>query len=319
MAWYEVAVPQKFWNDVVWSEELGLWNAVTRTNEKIYYSSDGQNWTEGIAPSLGLVYNYNSVVYGRKFDCNPLFVATHKIDPTDADGSVYSTDGMTYTSSNLTYKSRKAVYGDGWFFIYSGDQRVYISDDGINWIRQTDLPLGAGSEIVGLGAYGNGILVAAEEAPNTGIAWSNDLGLTWNTPATAPNIANTALIFDGTNFVLASGDDTEIYYSSNGNTWTQAVSPPQIYKLCHRAGKVYGWKAGLSNVYTSVDSGSTWITVSLPASATWTAVGGKISFVCPTSTTSTSSTSSTSSTTSTTSEPTTSTTSSSPPPEQPPE
>ncbi|MEI6078455.1 MAG: hypothetical protein WCS94_22945 [Verrucomicrobiota bacterium] len=157
---------------------------------------------------------------------------------------------------------------------------IYTSaDGGSNWVLRTGAPTNAYWNSVASSADGAKLVAAAAYGANGGIYTSGNFGQTWTIQTSAPTNANWQSIAssaDGTKLVaaVAYGANGGIYTSGNsGLTWTlQANAPTKInwhsvdsssdgVKLVAGADwdAYYNFGINAGGIYTSADSGSTWV------------------------------------------------------------
>jgi hypothetical protein len=143
----------------------------------------------------------------------------------------YSTNGSTWTAitSNVpTSYCYGIAYGNStWVATGSGTNRISYSSNGTSWTGISN-PFGANGTGHGV-AYGNGVFVAMSGDGTYKIIYSAN-GSSW-TGVTLPSefdnysfYTPNGLTFNGTYFIIASGDPMVIY-SSNGITWMYGNNP----------------------------------------------------------------------------------------------
>ena len=202
---------------------------------RVYYSTDGETWTEGQTSSPG----YDSIIYG-----NGVFVGVNRPDHID-----YSTDGENWSASTFPVSSinfTDMAYENGKFVIIpdsSLDENTktragYVSTDGITWTEMT-MPDGKSKwnnggwlSIIG----GNGVFVAITEF----YATTSTDGEHWTYPQRIWS-NNLTIAYGGGVFIT----ETQMGVSSYSDA---------IYTLDWRKPGIYYWDTRLHNTYTIEDS-----------------------------------------------------------------
>lgn len=202
---------------------------------RVYYSTDGETWTEGQTSSPG----YDSIIYG-----NGVFVGVNRPDHID-----YSTDGENWSASTFPVSSinfTDMAYENGKFVIIpdsSLDENTktragYVSTDGITWTEMT-MPDGKSKwnnggwlSIIG----GNGVFVAITEL----YATTSTDGEHWTYPQRIWS-NNLTIAYGGGVFIT----ETQMGVSSYSDA---------IYTLDWRKPGIYYWDTRLHNTYTIEDS-----------------------------------------------------------------
>lgn len=93
---------------------------VAGSNNSVYLSSDGLNWTEK-SLGLGIVYD---IIYGKN-----IFVGTSN----NSNIMYFSTDGENWEKIELKNKYRNVCYGNGKFLAVGNTLTVATSSDGKSW------------------------------------------------------------------------------------------------------------------------------------------------------------------------------------------
>jgi hypothetical protein len=178
--------------------------------------------------------------------------------------------GLQWSSVASSADGTKLVAAADTFFANSGGEIYTSADSGATWISNSVPNLDWRS--VATSADGTKLVAVAD---NWGLFTSADSGATWisnSVPLILQTVASSA---DGTRLAAALG---EIFTSTNsGATWTLSGAPFLPYwrsiassadgtKLVAAASNVNPpLSAGTGWVYTSTDSGATWISNSLPS------------------------------------------------------
>jgi len=157
---------------------------------------------------------------------------------------------------------------------------IFIStNSGVNWTVATGAPTNGLWETVACSADGSKMIAAGGGGLSFvfPIYTSSDMGATWvSNNAPVANWQSVASSADGTRLVAADYLDGVIYTSTNsGAVWTQATNAPSEHwfsvalsadgtKLASVADGAL-LDIGGTNIYTSPDFGTTWITNNVPA------------------------------------------------------
>jgi hypothetical protein len=247
-AWVSVAVGL--------SRIVALRSSGTGVND-LMTSTDGDTWTIG---STSMPLNWTSVTFG-----GGVFVAV-----ADGDGNFpFTTSGgnqvITSTSDDL---------------IFNMGSRVMTSYDGLTWTLRT-APVYAWSSVT----YGNNLFVAVANGNggSTQVMTSSN-GITWtlrSTPFSQSNHNWRSVVYgDGTYVAVASGGSgtlNKAMYSTDGITWTAAVTPGTpagcVSVTFGKDRFVAVANTSASAVLSAMTStnGQTWTAVSTPNSS-WTSV-----------------------------------------------
>ena len=174
---------------------------VVGTGGSVYSSPDLATWTSRSAGGNIL----NDVIFA-----NSIFVAV------GASGAVYSSpDGITWTlqsagSSNFN----RVIYANSLFVLVGSNSTIYTSSNGTTWTLATSGALSASA--LNDVAWNGSVFCAVGD--NGTIGTSPD-GTTW-TVRTAPAAnALTSISWSGSQFVVTSTTNSDIFVSTNGFTW----------------------------------------------------------------------------------------------------
>jgi hypothetical protein len=158
----------------------------------------------------------------------------------------------------------------GLFIAAANYSQVVTSTDGITWSTiTTNLPqLSSYSSSYGLVVSTNGILLAVSS--DTGYVYRSINAITW-TLSLSSSINRSFSVFVNNLFILKGNDNTTVYTSPDGNTWT-TITPNVVYNSITYGNSKYVMTNG-STIYTSTNL-VTWTSVvdSNVATANWTSV-----------------------------------------------
>ena len=272
------------WKYIVYGENK--WVAIqdgTGGTVNAAYSTDTDNWTTVSSVSTTAV---NKLIY-----TGTDFIASHSgsgnIVLKSADGQTWSnvTVSATETYNSITTDGTGKV----WLLGQSGNIS-YSTDHGANWSTITALATASGSQTWDLIQYGNNIVVALDK--DTGdLAYSTDNGTSWtiNTAKlttsgwkdvtfgkdrfvfiapskcattfdgytvqeTTTISANVEQISYGQGLFIASGDDSVVQLSQDGNVWRSANDSATNYSLS----QVSSWQgiAFGNNIWIVINTGA---------------------------------------------------------------
>jgi hypothetical protein len=186
------------------------------SNNTVIYSTDGNTWANSNSTLTSVCY---AVVFA-----NNMFVA----GGNGTNSMAYSTNGSTWTAitSNAPSPCYGIAYGNS-TWVAVGGSRISYSSNGTSWTGVAN-PFGGNGTGYGV-AYGNGVFVAISGDGTYKIIYSAN-GSSW-TGVTLPSefanysfYATNGITFNGTYFIIASGDPMMIY-SSDGITWNYGHNP----------------------------------------------------------------------------------------------
>lgn len=202
------------WDGTKWWAVGGL---DTSSNCSMAISTDGRTWTHtgntGIQTNV-ITYNGSRYVVGI----------------AGGSGIRYSDDGATWNNSSgisgflqiMSLSTNGTRFVAGSWPSSPSSTRLYYSNDGITWTPSANGNTIFGNvntnlfvrDIVWNGSY---FLAVGSGSPSQ-IAKSTD-GITW-TGCSSPYSINHEVTWDGSLFYLAGNNNTNVYSSSDGNTWT---------------------------------------------------------------------------------------------------
>jgi len=259
---------------------------------------DGSTWTQATASApWGTRYAMGVLNYDDK-----LWVITGS---TGATGSYHndvwsSPDGTSWTqvNSNLNFSGRRIIDGatvhNGKMYIGSGlgggagasgtyYADMYASTDGVTWETKTTSPPWSGRHGAALVSYDGKLWImggcgyyCSLSTMNNEVWYSEDDGVTWTqTTVTgsrwSPSMPN-VVVFDNKMWVVGSNYGSDVWYSTDGSTWTQATADGGFAKTATAIvydGKMWaigGGPAVHNEVWSSTD-GITWTQAT--ANASW--------------------------------------------------
>jgi DNA-binding beta-propeller fold protein YncE len=158
---------------------------------------------------------------------------------------------------------------------FSNGGPIFIStNSGVTWVEATGAPTNGLWETVACSADGSKMIAAGGGGDSIlgPIYTSTDMGMTWvSNNAPVINWQSVASSADGTRLVAAAELNQVIYTSTNsGVVWTQAINAPKVswfsVALSADGTKLAAVaQLGSTNIYTSPDFGTTWITHNVSA------------------------------------------------------
>jgi hypothetical protein len=203
-----------FWDGTKW---WALGGQDSGTSYSMATSTDGITWTyTGITDTQAtytMAYNNDIYVVGISL----------------GSGIKYSTDGSNWFNAvGITNTLRiVSIVSNGTTFVASswpsvnGGNKLYYSNDGINWSSSANgnTIFGSSNSLFPRSVVWNGsFFLAVGSGSPSRIAKSTD-GITW-TACTSPLTSNFEVTWDGSKFYLAGETSTNLYSSTDGNTWT---------------------------------------------------------------------------------------------------
>lgn len=236
------------------------------------YSADGVSWTSVTLPGAGRFWHTLKPSAGDTVPSGKIIVAGYASLIIESSNS-----GVTWGTFHVpsTFTGGRVTYSNGKFLAASGSSSsfVYISDDGINWSRQT-LP---SAQVWIPGTYNPTTNKYAFVARSTTtVAFNSSTSTTWST-ATLPSSQAWSEISYSTElglYIVSAIDSTAAAVSSDLSTWTSVTLPDAPSSPINAVdSKFYLFVDNESTAYYS-DDGETWTSMSIPATATWTQVFG---------------------------------------------
>jgi hypothetical protein len=219
------------------------------------YSRNGINWTE--TTTLPSTSDWVSVETDRSV------FNTYAYGTSSA---AYSRNGINWVATTLPANTTWATstFGDGKFLVISFTAvTAYSTNGGKTW-TQGSMP----NSRVWIGvAYGGGKFVAVVN--NSNIAAHSSDGISW-TEVTLPSSGLWQTIsYANGNFVIVPSDGSKSLYSTNGGvSWTQ-ISMLQGNWRCNSNGtRIVAVDLAFTNRILYTSNGTSWTSVTLPASAT---------------------------------------------------
>ncbi len=209
----------------------GKWIAVGKdpSGNNIYYSTNGINWNA----VTGSPFTANGIGYAVAYDGMGKWVAVG--DGNSSGNNIYySTDGMIWNPVNGPFTISGIAYsvaygGNKWVAVGNSGTlfSIYHSDDGIVWN-----PVNGGFDSIGYSVAFNGTIWVAvgKDSFSRNIFYSSN-AVSWN-GVTSPFATGKGLsvTHGGGNWVAVGEDDSgsgnNIYYSTDGQSWTAATGNP---------------------------------------------------------------------------------------------
>ncbi len=227
------------------------WVAVGTSDRMLYSDDGGATWKPAAAGSSGV--NHQALALGNG---TLLAVGTVASVYTSQDGGV----NWSSTVSPIAAVKNNADFACG-RFIYASNAQVAYSADGANGTLSGALP---GFPTGKAACTGSRIVMATGAAPFA--HYSDDLGFNWAAGGAGIGTIRRAIRLLGTQ-LLAFGDDTFVYTSTNAGAWSAATSAP--------AGSIKDAVA-VDNQRMIVTGGGGTATVFYTENGaqTWTSVGG---------------------------------------------
>lgn len=211
-AWTQTNLPSQ--NAVMSFHYMNNKYFVHISNNKLYYSSNGINWTQIDSAYTGIVGNYE----------NKLYVAR------SSDKQLFSTmNGISFNSCNLpneflvnNYNYKLTYVGSKYFvcsFHYLSHCPVYCSTDGTSWTKTNISDSYFRSVYYAFGKYIS--FPHADSCNTAGILYSAD-GITWNVSNISVGEFQQSQIFEfaGKLFCLNDASD-KLLYTTDGMNWNE--------------------------------------------------------------------------------------------------
>jgi hypothetical protein len=184
---------------VIYANDLFI--ACTNTNG-ILYSRDGKNWTQTNVSSIGIRDMYHN---------GTMFIAA-----TTA-GAYYSYTGKSWTlctNLNASYDVYSVVYGGSYWVASTRNNGLWYSVNGISWTKNTSYTTYSFTHVYYMNSY-------FYACGTSGVMRTSSASGEWvQTSTTACN----GLVYStySSKFILLSNNNTGIWYSSNGSSWSQS-------------------------------------------------------------------------------------------------
>ncbi len=271
-SWTETTISWPDTNGMTVSFGDGVFVLTSTETAAAAYSSDGITWTQTTLPGIGRFWHTLKKSAGDTPPSGKILVAGFGsliIESSDS-GVTWSTfhAPSTYNGGNITYSNGVFMGAPG-----TASDYIYISNDGINWSRQT-LP---GSQIWVPGAYNSLTNKYVFAAKNTStIAYNSSSSTTWST-ATLPSVQAWSEVSYSSElgvYLVSAVGSTAAAMSTNLSTWTSVTLPvAPSTPVSAVDGRFYLFVDNSTTAYYSIN-GSTWLPMSIPSTVTWTQVFG---------------------------------------------
>jgi len=242
------------WRSVCWSEDLGLFAAVssTGTGNRVMTSPDGLNWTSRTSAADN---DWYSICWG-----NGLFVS---VSQTGTGNRVMtSPDGENWTiqTSAADISWYGVCYGSGLYVAVGTGTTVnnciMTSPDGINWSLVTISNIATFRSV----CYSGSLFVAVGAS---GIVFTSPDGSAWTKQTTGNTVTWTSVCYGNGLFVAVGSGGTGEYVmtSPDGVTWTSVVVGKYSW-----SGICYG-----DGLFVAINyNNSKYRAMSSPDASTWT-------------------------------------------------
>lgn len=261
--WTQTSAPSNFWNSFVCSADGSKLAALAGTN---FYTStnSGVTWISN---------NFRIFIDGSILAASA--DETHLVAATDNSGEI-----DVSTNSGLTWKKSTNYIEAAWESIASsadGEKLVLTessaltrvsTNGGATWYPLATFPNdGSDPQYAAMSADGNSLTVVTLDYVFT----TTNFGQNWITNILTTPCRQMAASADGQKLITAPYGGN-IYTSTNfGATWTQQTnSPSLLWWYCAssadgtKLAAVSGISGGADVIYTSTDSGTTWISNNVP-------------------------------------------------------
>jgi Collagen triple helix repeat (20 copies) len=273
-SWTETTIswPDSYTNAVSFGD--GVFVLASTETDAAAYSADGIAWTRVTLPGVGRFWHTLKPSAGDAAVSGKIIIAGY--------GSLIlesSDSGVTWSTFHVpsTYSGGTATYSNGVFLGASSSSSSYtfISNDGINWSRQT-MP---SSQVWVAGSYNPTTKKYAFVGKNTNIVtYNSSSSPTWATATLPSSQAWSEITYSsdlGVYLVSAVGSTTAAI-SSNLSSWTSVTLPAAPSAPINSVdGLFYLFVDNSATGYYSTN-GTTWSSMSIPVSATWTQVFGGV-------------------------------------------
>ena len=231
---------------------MGGWQDTHTRKNDVWYSSDGYNWTEATSSADWSARAAASLVFDNK-----MWILGGSASSGLKNDVWYSTDGTNWTQATSSAgwsarNSHRAVVFDNKMWVMGGGRSasngdtgykdVWYSTDGANWTRATNSMFTKGRGGIALTTFNSKMWVIGGFA---GGCFSE---------------------------VTMSSACSDVWYSTNGASWTQSTSNLGAGNYCHAAAstssKIWvfgGGQYGSSNLSWYSSDGITWSSLSFPS------------------------------------------------------
>jgi hypothetical protein len=197
--------------------KAGIWVAGSASNTGLYYSLNGESWTQ----SNITTGNFNTVEY-----TNGYFV----VGGGSNNGLYYSTNGINWTATPVTSNNFNSITYDGTNWIAGGDNGVWYTSNPPTgaWTNASLQPWIVGGNLPSSGAwtsmaYGNGTYVAIQQG-GTAAAYSTNNGVTWVSSTLPVSTLWNSISYNNGVFVAVAYTRQTAYSTNNGQTWTAGAT-----------------------------------------------------------------------------------------------
>ena len=273
-SWTETTIswPDSYTNAVSFGD--GVFVLASTESDAAAYSTDGVAWTSVKLPGVGRFWHTLKPSAGDTVPSGKIIIAGYASLILESSDS-----GVTWSTFHVpsTYSGGTATYSNGVFLGAAGSASTYtfISNDGINWSRQT-MP---SSQTWVAGAYNPTTKKYVFAAKNTStIAYNSAESETWSTATLPSSQAWSEVTYSsdlGVYLVSAVGS-TSAAISTNLSSWTSVTLPVAPSSPIHSVdGTFYLFVDNSATAYYSTN-GTTWTSMSIPSTATWTQVFGGV-------------------------------------------
>lgn len=222
----------------------------------IYYSDDGENWTQSSMAGLEVTNYWRDIAYGNgKYVMIRSSSASYAMIATSTD-----LENWTQISIGTTYLLENIEYGNGKFVIITNVRTIIYSTDGENWTTSaTALDTSINPQTI---CYGNNLFIIAggNSNRNTDIYYTSTDGISWTKRYFGINGLYQSIKYLNNKYYAVANGSTKILVSSNGTSWSS-------YILKNRTGSMLEIAYGngillvqgiYSDYFRSTDMGKTW-------------------------------------------------------------
>lgn len=214
---------------------------VVGSYQNVWYSLDGNNWTNLKVPSDDFLLGLNSVIYGKN---GFVAVSTNGTSYVSVDGKIWSGPHVVSDQKNLSLKS--IIFANDQYVAVGHDGNSYISTDGKAWTSHT---IASDSlDYFDSIAYGNGYYIAVGENLNNQLTCVSQDAKSWACQGQSGSSSTEELmtVSYGNGIFVTAGNRGTGYYSDNyGISWTQS----KVSSSVNIRGSAYG-----NNTFVAVGS-----------------------------------------------------------------
>ena len=222
----------------------------------IYYSDDGENWTQSSMAGLEVTNYWRDIAYGNgKYVMIRSNSASYAMIATSTD-----LENWTQISIGTTYLLENIEYGNGKFVIITNVRTIIYSTDGENWTTSaTALDTSINPQTI---CYGNNLFIIAggNSNRNTDIYYTSTDGISWTKRNFGINGLYNSIKYLNNKYYAVSNGSTKILVSTNGTSWSSYILKNRIQTMQEIA---YGngillVQGRLNDYFRSTDMGKTW-------------------------------------------------------------